>query len=247
MNSRIYRGKVMHKRHIPVQQEWIYPFYFYAIDIDELNELDRSVKGFAHNHWRPVSLRDSDYLKAHGALRTQLSEFIEIVPSDRIMLITVARFLTRIFKPVSFYYVQQQDGTPKGFIAEVNNTFGQRHVYIMEGGDSFPVKCSHVKEFHVSPFNNMEGHYEFTFSAPDQEMHIAISLIRDNKVILDAAMWGAGNELNTRNLWSVLLRQPFTAALTMPRILHQAARLYFRKKMRVFSKPAPSSPMTIKV
>jgi cyclopropane-fatty-acyl-phospholipid synthase len=240
MNSRIYNGKVMHARHSPVKHSWVFPFYFYAIDLAELPELDRTVKGFGHNHWRPVSLRDSDYLRGAG-----LSEFIDVSSYDRIMLITVARFMAKVFNPVSFYFCLK-DGNPACIVAEVNNTFGERHLYVMEGNGRFPLRCRHDKQFHVSPFNNMHGHYEFTFSAPDEEMSIEIKLVRDGETVLDAAMWGEGREITTRTLWATVLRHPFTAALTIPRILWQAALLHFKHKLPVFNHPVPDDPMTIK-
>ena len=241
MNSRIYAGKVMHARRTPVQHQWEFPFYFYAIDLAELPELDRSVRGFGYNHWRPVCLQDADYLRGNG-----LSEFIDTSRFDRIILVTVARFMARVFNPVSFYYCLRADGTPECMVAEVNNTFGERHLYIMEGGSSYPLACRHGKEFHVSPFNNMEGHYEFSFSAPAGQLRIGIRLVRDGETVMDAAMWGTGRELTTANLWRTVLRHPFTAAMTMPRILWQAALLHYKKKIPVFHKPEPSSKMTAK-
>ena len=110
MNSRIYRGKVMHARKSPVSHRWVFPFYFYAIDLDELPEIDRRVRGFGFNHWRPVCLREQDYLRGSGPFREQLSEFIDPSKVDRILLITVARFLTKTFNPVSFYYCLRSAG-----------------------------------------------------------------------------------------------------------------------------------------
>lgn len=231
----------MHARHSPVVHRWVFPFYFYAIDLAELPELDRTVRGFGHNHWRPVSLRDADYLRGNG-----LAEFIDTSMADRIVLITVARVYAKVFNPVSFYYGLRADGTPSFMVAEVNNTFGERHLYKLDGGKTFPLECQHNKQFHVSPFNTMDGHYEFTFSAPDEDLSIDIKLVRGGEVVLDAALWGKGKELTTGTLWKTVLRHPFTAALTMPRILWQAALLHFKKKLPVFKKPAPSSPMTIK-
>ena len=53
----------MHTRGTPVQHRWEFPFYFYGIDIDELEHLDRSVGGFGYNRWKPISIRDDDYLR----------------------------------------------------------------------------------------------------------------------------------------------------------------------------------------
>lgn len=246
MNSRIYTGQVMHARHVPVRHGWVFPFYFYAIDIDELEALDRTVKGFGYNRRSPVSLRDRDYLRDEGSLRQQLSAFIDTAPVDRIILITMARFVRRVFNPVSFYYCLRKDGSPACFVAEVNNTFGERHLYVLEGGPGFPVHCRHDKGFHVSPFNDLRGHYEFTFHAPGDSLRIDIRLVREGETVMEAAMWGDGAPLTSANLWKTVLRHPFTAALTMPRILWQAALLHYRLKLPVYKKPAPSSPMTIK-
>lgn len=244
MNSRIYTGKVMHARRQPIRHSWVFPFYFYAIDLDELPVLDRSVRGFGHNHWRPVSLRDEDYLRGSRGLRKQLAEFIDMSAVDRIVLVTVARFMAKVFNPVSFYYALRADGSPACMVAEVNNTFGERHLYVMEGGRSFPLECRHEKEFHVSPFNDMNGHYEFSFSELGNTLSIEIKLVRNGEVIMDAAMWGTGRPLTTANLWKIVLRHPFTAALTMPRILWQAVLLRFKKKLPVFEKPDRKSTLS---
>jgi cyclopropane-fatty-acyl-phospholipid synthase len=245
MKSKIYSGSVMHARKSPVQHRWTFPFYFYAIDLDELPELDRTVKGFGYNHWKPVSLQDKDYLKNSGSFRERLGEHVDLSGVERIVLITVARFMAKVFNPVSFYYCLDAADRPVCMVAEVNNTFKERHLYMMKADGSFPVHCSDTKQFHVSPFNTMDGHYEFSFSEPGDQLNIEIKLIRENQQIMTAAMWGTGNELTTSNLWKTVLRHPFTAALTMPRIIWQAALLYYKKKLPVFRKPAPSSPNTI--
>lgn len=237
----------MHARKTPVRHNWVFPFYFYAIDLDELPELDRMVKGFGYNRWSPVSLRDTDYLRGSGDVRERLAEFIDISEIDRIVLVTVARFMAKVFNPVSFYYGLKKDGSPACMVTEVNNTFGERHLYLLEGDAEFPLKCTQTKGFHVSPFNDMNGHYEFVFSEPGEHINIEIKLVRHGETVMTAAMWGKGRPLTTAHLWKTVLHHPFTAALTMPRILWQAALLHYKKKLPVFSKPAPSSPMTIKV
>jgi cyclopropane-fatty-acyl-phospholipid synthase len=246
MNSRIYNGTVMHLRLQPVRHSFQFPFYFYAIDLDELPELCRRVKGFGRNRWSPVCLRDADYLRGSGPLREQLSEFIDTSGLDRIVLITVARFMKKVFNPVSFYYGLRRDGSPVCVVAEVNNTFGERHLYVMQADGSFPVQCNHLKQFHVSPFNDMNGQYAFSLSEPGEELNIEIKLIRNGAVTLIADMRGTGTELTTKSLWKTILRHPFTAALTLPRIFWQAALLHYKRKLPVFKKPPPNHKMTLR-
>ncbi len=247
MNSRIYTGKVMHIRHSPVEHQFTYPLCFYAIDLDELDQLNRQIKGFGYNRWRPVSLHDRDYLKGPGGLKERIAGLVDLSGVDRIILVTVARFFTRVFNPVSFYYCLKKNGSPCAVVAEVNNTFKERHVYLLNAEGKFPLECRHEKQFHVSPFNPMDGEYEFTFSNPANHLRIEIRLVRGGEVIMEAALWGDGKELNTSNVWRTLSVRPFSAALTMPRILKQAAVLYFKKRLPVFKHPEPKNPMTIKV
>jgi cyclopropane-fatty-acyl-phospholipid synthase len=231
----------MHRRLRPVVHEWEFPFYFYALDLGELKTLDRTIAGFGYNRRAPVSVRDADYLCGNG-----LGEFVANSEVSRVVLVTMARFLVKGFNPVSFYYCLRNDGSPVCVVAEVNNTFKERHLYILEGENKFPCEYRHEKEFHVSPFNNMDGHYEFNFSEPGEELSVDIKLVVAGQPLLHAAMRGNGVELTSSNLWKTMLRYPLTAALTFPRILWQAVLLRYRKKLPVFKKPAPASPMTIR-
>ena len=247
--SKIYRGHILHARLSPVGHSWRFPFYFYALDVDELPDLDRTLFGFGYNRWRPVRLKEADYLRGTGGFRKQLSEFVDTSRAKRIVMITVARFLRRTFNPVSFYYGFDDGDRPCWMVVEVNNTFGERHVYVMDelGTEpNFPLDVTRAKQFHVSPFNNMEGEYHFSFSAPAENMRITIQLVRDGERIMLAEQTGTSRPLTSRNLWLTLARYPFTAALIMPRILWQAARLRFQKKLPVFRKPSPHSSMTIR-
>ncbi len=236
----------MHARRTPVEHRFSFPFYFYAVDLSELPELDRTVRGFGYNHWKPVSLQDKDYLSGPGGFREKLTAYIDTAAVEKIILITMARFVHKVFNPVSFYYCLDAQDQPVCMAAEVNNTFKERHLYVMEADGTYPVTCTHRKQFHVSPFNNMDGRYDFSFSAPGETLNIGIRLVRGDAVVMDAALWGKGRELTTANLWKTVLAHPFTAGLTLPRILRQAAVLHYRKKLPVFSKPEPSNPNTIK-
>jgi cyclopropane-fatty-acyl-phospholipid synthase len=91
----------------------------------------------------------------------------------------------------------------------------------------------------------MDGHYEFIFSEPGEKINIEIRLVRSGQTVLTAVLQGEGRELCTARLWATVLRYPFSAALTFPRILWQAALLRFRHRLPVFKHPPPESPMTL--
>ena len=255
MNSRIYIGTVGHVRHAPVEHRFSYPAYALAVDLDELPALDRDVPGFAHNRFGIVSIHDGDYLRGDGSIRDKLLALLEREGCAdgiaRIELVTVPRFIARPFNPVSFYYAYRADGSLRCAAAEVNNTFGERHLYIIDdprgNGSPYPATGRAGKEFHVSPFNDMGGEYALSFSDLAETMRIEVRLDRDGAPWLTAWMTGRAVPLNARGIRRLALRHPFNAALILPRIHVQAAKLFFGRRLRFHPKPPPSSPMTIGV
>lgn len=255
MKSKIYTGFVEHTRHLPVHHHFRYPVYMYGIDIDELALLDKKLPLFGYNRLRPASINDADYLeKRPGCIKEKL---LDLLPeADRaqvatVMLVTSARYFNYVFNPVCFYYCFDRRGEVARLVAEVSNTYGERHVYLpkpADPGTSGPGirKYSADKAFHVSPFNNMAGRYDFFCTPPGQTMDVDIHLVREGEKIFEARLRTSGRELTRAAHLRALLRHPVIPHLTMPRIIFEAMRLYYRKHMPWHDKPAPSDPMTIR-
>lgn len=253
MKSRIYRGFVRHARVEPVPHGFRYPLYFYGLDVDELPELARRIPWFGYNRRRLVAIHDRDYLdRSPGTIRDKLLRFLRAQGLHEdvagIYLVTSARYFNYVFNPVSFYYCYGADGTLRCTVAEVNNTFGERHLYVlpMGGAGHAAAQGSAPKAFHVSPFNDMEGDYTFSFSAPSPQLDVRVDLLKQGRVVFRSQLAGDALPFTARNLAATLARYPFAAALTFPRIVAQAARLYFRRRLGVFRKPPPSSALTIR-
>ncbi|MGA6927403.1 MAG: DUF1365 family protein, partial [Desulfosarcina sp.] len=115
----------------------------------------------------------------------------------------------------------------------------------LQANGAFPARFQTDKVFHVSPFNNMEGTYHFTFADIQERLDIRIDLHREGKLILRAHLRGAPLPLTPRNQLKTVLRHPVRPRLTMSRIYREAFKLFFIRKLDVFSKPVPRSPMTI--
>ena len=254
MRSRIYQGYVEHVRYQPVWHRLRYPLYFYGIDLDELTELDKSTPLFGYNRYRAVSLYDRDYFEdVSGTIREKLMRHLEDsgLAGDvtRIVMITSARFLSHVFNPVSFYYCFSKDGKAVCMVAEVNNTYGERHVYVMKNEAApgeYPLRCVAEKAFYVSPFNDMQGRYEMSFSPPGGELEIHVDLYKAGEKIFTAGLFGDARELTLMNQAFILIRHPVIPHLTIPRIYFEAAKLSFLKKLGMHDRPAPVSPMTIR-
>ena len=246
----------MHARLEPANHTFVYPLYFYAFDLDELERLDAAIPLFGYNRIRPVAVHDIDYLERRpGSIREKLLIRLERAgieaPGGRITLITAARYFNHVFNPVSFYYCHDSVGNLVCIVAEVNNTFGERHIYLLRDSagpeERFHASFSAPKAFHVSPFNDMEGEYEFLFSDAGDTIDIRINLLREGRVVFRTRLRGCAVALTTGGLVRTMLRYPLTASLTMPRIVWQAALLKWRRKLRHYPKPVPASGDTFRV
>ncbi len=254
MKSKIYKGFVEHTRHLPVYHRFRYPVYVYGVDLNELDLLDRRLPFFGYNRMRPASIHDADYLDDRpGTIREKLLRFLPDPVKGRVasvMLITSARYFNYVFNPVCFYYCFSGNGEVVQVVVEVSNTYGERHVYVPDTDNALSVsgkmRYGVQKAFHVSPFNDMKGRYEFSFSLPENEIDIQIKLVRDQAEIFEARLWGKGRELTRMGHIATLLRHPVMPHLTKPRIIFEALRLYYRKHLAWHEKPPPSDSMTIR-
>lgn len=252
--SKIYRGTVVHSRVGAAAHFFKYPVYFYGFYLDELESLDRRTVGLGYNRHSLASLWDRDYLDRgpEESISVKLSKHLlrsGVLDSiDRIYLVSNPRLLGYVFNPVSFYFCFLSDGHLRAVVAEVNNTFSERHLYVLDQlkkEGSYWVQRGESKAFHVSPFFDMNGTYEFKFSLENERLDIHVNLWKESQPALLAHLNGSALPLNTKNHLSTILRYPLTAALTMPRILSQAWKLY-RKGHRVYSKPNPQGENTIR-
>ena len=250
MNSRIYVGTLSHERTHETRHGFEYDLHLYALDIDELDQLERDTIWFGHNRMRPLALHDRDYLH-HGkeglrdkVLRALRESGVDLAPS-RIVLITALRQFHYIFNPASFFYCYDASDRLACVLVQVNNTFGEMHLYALEPKGPGRIFTA-PKAFHVSPFFPRQGHYVFEFSDPAEELSISITYFIQDIPALKASFSGVGRPMNNQALAGMVFGHPLRAAMTFPRIVAQAFRLYFQKKRRIHPKPDPASAMTIR-
>ena len=255
MRSSIFHGEIRHTRFWPVEHRLRYPLYLFGLDLEELEMLDRSLRLFGLNHFRPVVLYDRDYLTGgEGAIRKKLLRFLAAEGyADqvmRIVLVTSPRHFIRVFNPVSFYYIFDPAEDLQCVVTEVNNTFGERHIYLLRRAEGdpggFPARFKAPKAFHVSPFNDMEGAYEFTFGDIRSELAVRIDLKRGDTLVFSAELRERKAPLDDRTLLRTLLTHPLVPHLTMSRVYRQAAKLYFLRKLPYHPKPIPVHPLTMR-
>ncbi len=250
LNSRIYRGIVTHERQHPVSHAFTYPSTFFAFDLTELDQIAEQIAIFSHNKRNLIRVSDQDYLYGEPMPINQQLEKL-IAPErdgEHTLLISSPRYFGYAFNPVNFHL--RMAGTQLlSVVAEVNNTFGDRHVYPLKdlkqtADHTWTAQCS--KAFHVSPFNNMEGDYHFTFKIDEKHLFMGVDLYRDGKYVLKTWIEGKPRAITTAAIFRYSLLHPFDTALnSMPRIIWQAALLYYKKKLQVYKRPSPTSENTL--
>ncbi len=244
----------MHHRLEPVVHRFSYQAYVYAFEVSELEQLANQLKWFGYNRGGLVSLYSRDYLD--GSPRPLLEKLGDLLRAhghrsdwNRAVLVTGARFLGHVFNPVSFWFCYQ-DEELVCLVAEVNNTFGERHTYVLDeklpGPDHFCARFRVPKAFYVSPFNAIEGDYEFRVAHPEQSLDIRLRVFQGDRPVFNTWLRGRAEKLDGRGLWHTLTAYPLTAWLTVPRIHWEAAVLFFQKKLPVVYKPRPTHPSTIR-
>jgi DUF1365 family protein len=153
------------------------------------------------------------------------------------------RVLGYVFKPVSFWYVHGRDGRLRAVVAEVNNTFGERHCYLLDHPQEGCAMTAR-KVFHVSPFCEVSGIYQFRFlrtwhspAQPDRTV-VRIDLHDEQGPLIQTSISGRLQAATSSNLRRIIWRHPLLTLGVMVRIHWHALQLW-RKRVRFFHKPTP--------
>ncbi len=246
MASRLYDCRVMHQRHDRFAYRFDYRLLSLLIDIDEIDTLCSQSRWLRHNRRGFVSFHDQDHGPHDGSpLRPWIDGVLRESGIDleggRVELLSIPRIFGYAFNPLSVWYCYHADGRPLAILAEVSNTFGEWHHYLLHDHGrelTWPAHLRADKVFHVSPFIEMQAEYRFRFTEPGERLAIAINEYRDDDLLLVATQTGHGRPLNDRNLIRALLRFPFNSIKVMVLIHWQALKLWLRRAP-FFAKPAP--------
>lgn len=245
MESCIYSGSLSHRRHAPVNHDFEYPLFMLYLDLDELPTLfDRNLLWSAK---RPALawFRRADHL---GSSDVPLADAVRALVESRlhrrvegpIRLLTHLRYLGYGFNPVSFYYCYDAVGEQvAAIVAEINNTpWGEQHCYVVDGlrRDAFD------KEFHVSPFLEMEQRYHWRFTTPTHRLAVHMENHTDEGKIFEATLRLRREPMTARSLNTKLVTYPLMTAQVVFRIYWQAFQLWW-KKCPYVAHPATRSSM----
>ncbi len=247
-------GQVRHTRLRPRRHAFAYDTFFLMLPMRQLGQA-AAMGGLPVNSPGAISFYDSDHGDGRGPEQggalAWLQEMLHQQGIDdadgEVWLHSYPRVLGYTFKPVSFWYCHRADGTLRAVVAEVNNTFGDRHCYLLDppryGTELLADKC-----FHVSPFCRVEGRYRFRFMRTEREgqPRTVVRVDHDDAQgpLIQTSVSGQLEPVTPAALRRALWRYPAMTLMVMARIHWQALQLWL-KRVRFFSKPpAPDQFVT---
>lgn len=232
-------GEVRHRRLRPVANAFAYPTCFLLLPMRSLRQ-----QALGHKRWGPLSFHDHD----HGDGGDDALAWIDALlqregvtdAQGEVWLHTYPRVLGYAFKPVSFWYCHRSDGTLAAIVVEVNNTFGERHCYLLDGPDlAWGRELRAHKLFHVSPFCSVQGQYRFRFMRSADRTVARIDHDDEHGALLQTSVSGRLQPLDAAAARRAFLRMPLMSLGVVARIHWQALRLWLKRVPLVGKPPAP--------
>ena len=252
-------GQVRHTRLRPSRNSFVYATYFLMLPMRSLRAQPSAA--LARNRFGLISFFDRD----HGEGGPDSLAWIDALlasegiadATGEVWLHCYPRVLGYTFKPVSFWYCHRADGSLAAIVVEVNNTFGERHCYLLAGSNlAFGKELHATKVFHVSPFCDVAGSYRFRFmrtpahpATAGQRMQEARTVVRldhddADGPLLQTSVSGVLTALSPASIRRAFFGMPLMTLTVIGRIHWQALRLW-AKRVPFFRKPdAPDAFVT---
>jgi hypothetical protein len=235
----IGRGAVRHLRLRPVEHAFSYPTFFLMLPMRALRE--RGSPGIARNRFGLISFHDADHGDGRADALAWLDQLLAAEgvrgADGEVWLHTYPRVLGYAFKPVSFWYCHDRAGALVAVLVEVNNTFGERHCYLLDGA-RWGRELVATKVFHVSPFCRVAGRYRFRFLRSGERLVARIDHDDEAGPLLQTSISGRLETLDRAAALRAFAALPLLGLGVIARIHWQALRLWLRR-VPYWRKPAP--------
>jgi len=246
--SALYAGTVEHTRLRPTRHRLRYRVFSLLLDLDELPHLN--LRLLSYNRFNLFAFYDRDHGDGSGrALRRQIEAHLSgagyQVDGGAIRVVAMPRLFGYAFNPLSVYFCHRRDGSLMAVLYEVNNTFGERHSYLIPAPNAALIKQGCGKAFYVSPFMDMDLSYAFRILRPEERVLVAVDTSDADGLVLAASFSGERRPLTDRELLKAWLTHPWMTLGILTAIHVEALKIWLKgEKVRL--RPAkPDRAVTV--
>lgn len=245
--SGLYAGLVSHTRVKPHKHKLAYRVFMLLVDLDELPGLKLKTLGVGRFNLFGFDTRrfgDGSGRPLKAQVEATLAE-AGIPTGGPVRLLAMPQILGRGFNPLTVYFCHGPDGALSAMLYEVNNTFGERHSYLIPAPNAALIKQGCAKGFYVSPFMDMDLTYAFRILRPEERVLVAVDTSDAEGLVLAASFSGERRELTDRNLFRAWLTHPWMSLGVVAAIHLEALQIWLKgEKVRV-RPPKPARAVTV--
>ncbi|MER5979507.1 DUF1365 domain-containing protein [Streptomyces sp. NPDC001857] len=234
--SALYPCTITHVRSAPLRYALRHRTYMWLIDPDHPPRLPRLVRPLARFDPRDHFTGDQPSLRA--GLDAFLASRGVRLDGGPVVMLTHARVLGHVFNPLTLYWCHGPDGSARCVVAEVHNTYGGRHCYLLRPDASGTALAD--KEFYVSPFFPVDGRYRMRLPRPQDRLDLTVHLEREGGRPFTATVRGVRREVSAGAVLRLAVRRPWSTLAVSAAIRLHGVRLYLRG-LPVQPRPAPVS------
>jgi DUF1365 family protein len=226
----LYRTTIGHTRHRPWRHAFRYRHPMWLVDVAQVPRgvlLGGLLRFDARDHLGDPtrSIRENvvHFAAQHGV----------DVSSDRTVMLTNARMFGYVFNPITVFWCLRTDTVPGAapgavhcVIAEVHNTYGDRHCYFLVPDETGSASAG--KALYVSPFNPVDGRYDMRFTRPVERVQVAIALRRAGALAFTATLTGERARATVPRVMRTVAHYPLGALRVSALIRYQGIKLSLR-------------------